>query len=72
MTDDAVRRLRQLGLDGGAVTRADVVAAVLVLAARLEDLAFDLDDVDRRARPYGDGTDIDSYRRQWHRGKGRR
>lgn len=54
------------------ITRDDLDAAIRRLIAMLHDLAGDIDDIDRRARPHGDGTDLDSRRRRWYRPRGRR
>jgi hypothetical protein len=78
---EALDRLRRLPVH--QVMRRDVITVVLELAAAffelaaelreqdeyLRDLAGDLEDIDRRARPFGDGQDIDSRRRFW---RGRR
>jgi len=78
---EALDRLRRLPVH--QVMRRDVITVVLELAEAffelaaelreqdeyLRDLASDLDDVDRRARPFGNGEDLDSRRRFW---RGRR
>jgi hypothetical protein len=54
-----VRRRRvDLPADPQAWTRETFVAAILDLYQKLED-------VDRRHRPYGDGTDDDDVRSRW-------